>query len=208
MSGRPWTPEEDAQIRHIWQDASLVGSRRYAAALALGRTPAAVERHALLLGLSEPRGPSAGQAEIDRWRALGLGGASIEAIARLVGRPVTTVRRLVYAAERGRTRPECRRWTEAEDAVLRDVWNSQQVRWVAIVARRLDRPLAGVRRHAREIGLRGRRRTRECQYDRPPITVTEVKRWRAAREEGATYDRIARDFGRSVLTVRRHLGAA
>lgn len=57
VNGRPWTPEDDAELLHLSESGSTLSE----AARALGRTPTSVRMHAPKVGASFDRKPSSGE---------------------------------------------------------------------------------------------------------------------------------------------------
>jgi hypothetical protein len=193
-----WTRQQDATLRRRYR----VGVPRQRIAVALGRSPDAVDARRRALGIpARPSGHPWSRAADDLVRAADAAGLPLAEVARRLGRPAGAVRWRRRAL--GLQRRGARAWTPAEDQTLGRAWRRGGE--LARLGRRLERSPAALRLRAVELGLVQPPPRRRWQPD-------EDRRLRAGYAQGLTCAAIAADLpGRTAGAVAaraRKLGLA
>lgn len=143
---RRWTSTDDARLRHAY----AVGEPVAEIADALARSPDAVVARRALLGIAPRRPPRPWSELEDRLlRSAEEARVPATALARRLQRPVDQIR--ARRRQLGLAMPTARRYTPAEDTILRDLWTNGDR--VADLAHRLGRTPDAVRLHAQALGL-------------------------------------------------------
>jgi len=193
-----WTRQQDATLRRRYR----VGVPRQRIAVALGRSPDAVDARRRALGIpARPSGHPWSRAADDLVRAADAAGLPLAEVARRLGRPAGAVRWRRRAL--GLQRRGARAWTPAEDQTLGRAWRRGGE--LARLGRRLERSPAALRLRAVELGLVQPPPRRRWQPD-------EDRRLRAGYAQGLICAAIAADLpGRTAGAVAaraRKLGLA
>lgn len=177
-SARPWLREEDALLAAATREglpAALVAER-------LGRPLSQVRWRRRALRVTRPPSRRYSAEEDALVRAASSRGGDLQQLARRLGRSPDALR--LRAARLGLHQPSPRRrWTSAEDAAIRDGYDTG-LTCAEIVGELGGRTAAGVAARARQLGL-----------------ATHARRWSAADDERLR--RMARD--RSVQALARLL---
>jgi hypothetical protein len=193
-----WTRQQDATLRRRYR----AGVPRQRIAVALGRSPDAVDARRRALGIpARPSGHPWSRAGDDLVRAADAARLPLAEVARRLGRPAGAVRWRRRAL--GLQRRGARAWTPAEDHALGRAWPRGGE--LARLGRRLERSPAALRLRAVTLGLAQPPRRRRWQPD-------EDRRLRAGYAQGLTCAAIAAHLpGRTAGAVAaraRKLGLA
>jgi hypothetical protein len=194
-----WTRQQDATLRRRYH----AGVPRQRIAVALGRSPDAVDARRRALGIpARPPTYHWSRAADDLLRAADAARLPLAEVARRLGRPAAAVRWRRQAL--GLQRRGARAWTPAEDHALGRAWPLGGDD-LARLGRRLERSPAALRLRAVTLGLAQPPRRRRWQPD-------EDRRLRAGYAQGLTCAAIAADLpGRTAGAVAaraRRLGLA